>query len=187
MPSETDLTGEWIVTLTDIFSSNCLLLIEHSGVGLSATQTCDDETGTIGSGTFEGTFDATTVEVLLAGPFTLITTLSLVGTVSKDGTSIAGDWTVEPGGLTGSFTATRMGEPTPIGPTTTAEVATATAGPDATPVAEPTTMPPELPQTGSGTTPSSGNRAAWALAVLGAASILGGLTSYAARRLPRPD
>ena len=104
-PGGTELTGEWVMTLTDVFSGGCTIEIDHNDDDLTARMDCD----AFGI-TLEGTLDGRAVT--LTGPLTaFVGAILFVGvTVSDDGDSVEGIWRITPPGITGSFTATRRAE-----------------------------------------------------------------------------
>ena len=105
--SGTELDGEWVLMLEDIFSDGCTLEIEHLDGDLTTRLDCESLTPASGV-TLEGTLDGSAVT--LSGPFSLLgaNTLLLEATVSEDGDSIEGTWEISPLGLAGSFTAARL-------------------------------------------------------------------------------
>ena len=105
--SGTELDGEWVLMLEDIFSDGCTLEIEHLDGDLTTRLDCESLTPASGV-TLEGTLDGSAIT--LSGPFSLLgaNTLLLEATVSEDGDSIAGTWEISPLGLSGSFTAARQ-------------------------------------------------------------------------------
>ncbi len=62
---DTDLTGNWNITIIDVFSGNCQLAIRQVDSAISALLDCG---GSL-TGTFEGTIDLATGSMSLAGPF----------------------------------------------------------------------------------------------------------------------
>ena len=105
--SGTELDGEWVLMLEDIFSDGCTLEIEHLDGDLTTRLDCESLTPASGV-TLEGTLDGSAIT--LSGPFSLLgaNTLLLEATVSEDGDSIEGTWEISPLGLAGSFTAARL-------------------------------------------------------------------------------
>lgn len=120
-----DLTGDWLITLTDVFSGGCTADIEQSGVALTAVLSCSETS----PATVEGTLDGATVT--LTGPFTGLADLSLEATVSEDGGFMDGLFLLSPAELTGTFAAELRGGPNP---TLEAEPTDTGAAPTATPV-----------------------------------------------------
>lgn len=182
-PDGAALTGDWTFSIADIFAGSCRVEIEQSGSDLSAVLDCEDRP----LGTFEGTFDAATGSITLSGPFEPFAQLDMAGTVSADGRSFSGTWTLAPLGPSGPITATR--KEGPAAPTATRsadeeEMPSATRQP-ATPTA--TASPGALPSTGSGPNGSSSGSLQWLIASLAAAisgiSLIGAVSH--ARRRPR--
>ena len=104
-PGGTELTGEWDMTLEDVFSGGCTIEIEQADFDLTAGLDCDSFGITL-----EGALDGRAVT--LEGSLTaFVGAVLFVGvTVSDDGDSVEGTWRISPPGITGSFTATRRAE-----------------------------------------------------------------------------
>ena len=104
-PGGTELTGEWVMTLEDVFSGGCTIEIEQADFDLTAGLDCDSFGITL-----EGALDGRAVT--LEGSLTaFVGAVLFVGvTVSDDGDSVEGTWRISPPGITGSFTATRRAE-----------------------------------------------------------------------------
>ena len=179
---DTDLTGNWNITIIDVFSGNCQLAIRQVDSAISALLDCG---GSL-TGTFEGTIDLATGSMSLAGPFFGSIPLDLDGVVAKDGQSIAGTWAL--GGvvaMSGTFDASRAEEPmeTPTSmataPTSTETLTSMAAAPTST------AMPASLPSAGTVAGGGEGTPgwlvAASASAIAGAGA-LGGAAWYARRR-----
>ena len=109
--SGTGLSGDWIITLTDVFSGGCTIDIEQVGVDLTAKLICES----LSEVALEGTLDGSAVT--LTGSFPDISDVLLEVMFSEDGVSAEGIWRVgpeNPAEITGSFTATLRAGPAPI-------------------------------------------------------------------------
>ena len=168
--SWTELSGEWVITLIDVFSSGCTAEIEQVGVDLTTSLECES----LSPVTLEGTLDGNAVT--LTGELTEFVDILMEATVSAEGESMEGIFRASAGSpieITGSFAASLRGgraltvEPTP------------TAGPTATPVEL-----PDLPATGVGLEAAEQRRdivpAMVVLTMLGVLAVAGGW--YAIRR-----
>ncbi len=167
-----DLTGDWTITVADVFAGDCVVIIQQSGSDLEAEAECNDRP----FGALGGTFEPGTGEIFLSGPFGTFAGIEIDGTVSADGQSFSGTWRITPLGGTGVIEGSREGKPPENG------VPDDTTGPEDDAddeEEEPTAMPIVLPETGSGSA-SSGSldfmlaaAVAAALAAAGAAYAVG--------------
>ncbi len=164
--SGTELSGEWVITLIDVFSSGCTAEIEQSGVDLTTSLECES----LSPVTLEGRLDGNAVT--LTGDLTEFVDILMEATVSAEGESMEGVFRVSPGSpieIRGSFAASLRGGRAPtVEPT-------------------PTVVPvelPDLPATGAGLKTAEQRRdivsAMVVLTMLGAFAVAGGW--YAIRR-----
>ena len=164
--SGTELSGEWVITLIDVFSGGCTAEIEQTGIDLTTRLECES----LSPVTLEGTLAGNTVT--LTGELTQFVDILMEATVSAEGESMEGIFRASPGSpieITGSFAASLRGGRAPtVEPT-------------------PTVVPvelPDLPATGAGLKAAEQGRdivrAIILLTMLGAFAIAGGW--YAIRR-----
>ncbi len=164
--SGTELSGEWVITLIDVFSSGCTAEIEQVGVDLTTRLECES----LSPVTLEGRLDGNAVT--LTGDLTEFVDILMEATVAADGESMEGTFRVSPGSpieITGRFAASLRGGRAP------------TVEP--TPTAVPVELP-DLPATGAGLKAAEQGRdivrAIVVLTVFGAFAGAGGW--YAIRR-----
>jgi len=167
------LTGDWIITVADIFAGGCSVDIAQTGSDLEADAECADQP----LGTLTGTYDQATGEIVLSGPFGTFTGIEVAATLAEDGRSFSGTWAVTPdeaGGPTGVIEGSRLSGPPDGGDPGDGidDVDDETA---------PTVAPAVLPESGGG----AGGSGSHAFALAGAAAALAASTVLlaAARRL----
>lgn len=161
-----DLSGEWTLVIDGVFSGDCTADVQHNGSAVEISADC----GPISS--LEGTFSN---GELVLGTTLFDEELVIRGSVSDDGGSIEGSWTVlafDPP-LAGVFLGERVGGPLP----TAEDDDTPRPARTATPVA------PILPGTGGGPSDSA-TPSAWlyvSMVLAGVALVLASV-GYARRR-----
>jgi hypothetical protein len=97
MSGAMDLTGDWTITVDDVFAGTCAVVIAQSGTGLSASAECNGRP----FGTFEGTFDPDTGAMEMDGPFGEFAGIAISATVDEDGATFSGTWRITPNGPRG--------------------------------------------------------------------------------------
>jgi hypothetical protein len=154
------LTGNWNLSILNIFSSSCRADVEQDGASVSAYIACVDGP----SGTLVGTADPDTGNVSLSGPFGTFGALEMRISVSEDGGSFNGVWVITGVGPGGTTEGTRLEAPTPT-----------RSRPRATPTAA-----ISLPETGGG--PAGGTPHTWVYAAIAGGFALSAASFAALRR-----
>ena len=155
--SGADLTGDWAITVADVFAGDCFVDLEQSGSDLEAGAECGDQP----LGTLTGTYDRDTGAIVLSGPFG-VGGIEIAATVAGDGQSFTGTWAITPaaaGAPTGVIEGVRLSGPPGDGDD----------GDDGEgPAATTTPAPAVLPETGSG---GGSGSLVFALAAVAAAAL----------------